>query len=107
MIVNKMEATDDDVPDFAFEPVFMLGAAMYVPHYIKKHEWVSYGGVTKTTIELITLGAKPEIKHLWKRFWTEKEIFKGRNRNCNPDELKKMLFNQRNSKGPSSKDKNK
>jgi hypothetical protein len=94
MIVNKMEVTDEAYPDYDFEPVFFLGKAMYVPHYDSKHQWVTYGGGSKTTVELITVGAKPDIKHLWKRYWTEKEIFKGRSRHCSPTELKNMLLNQ-------------
>jgi len=100
MIVNKMASTDEDYPDYEFEPFFMLGKAMYVPHYDKKHQWVSYGGEVKTTVELMTLGAKPEVKHLWKRSWTEKEIFKGRDRKCSSEELKYMLLNQHVSPAP-------
>jgi hypothetical protein len=100
MIVNKMATTDEDYPDYEFEPFFMLGKAMYVPHYDKKHQWVTYGSQVMTTIELITLGAKPDVKHLWKRHWTEKEIFKGRNRHCSPEELKGMLLNQHISAEP-------
>jgi hypothetical protein len=100
MIVNKMGSTDEDYPDYEFEPVFMLGKAMYMPHYDKKHQWVSYGGETKTTVELMTLSAKPEMKHLWKRHWTEKEIFKGRERKCSSEVLKGMLLNQHVSTEP-------
>jgi len=102
MIVNKMATTDEDYPDYVYEPIFMLGEAMYVPHYdIKhKHHWVSYGYEIKTTVELLTLGAKPEIRHLWKRSWTEKEIFKGRDRKCSSEELKYMLMNQHVSAEP-------
>ena len=109
MIVNKMGSTDEDYPDYAYEPVFMLGKAMYVPHYdIKyKHHWVSYGFEVKTTVELLTLGAKPEIKYLWKRSWTEKEIFKGRERKCSPEVLKNMLINQHVSTEPPAKGKKK
>ena len=97
MIVNKMGTMDEDYPDYAYEPVFMLGKAMYVPHYdIKyKHHWVSYGNEIKTTVELMALGAKPEIKHLWKRPWTEKEIFKKRKRECSTNELKAMLLEKK------------
>jgi len=107
MIVNKMEATDEDYPDYAYEPIFMLGKAMYVPHYDKKHQWVSYGMEIKTTIELLTLGAKPEVKHLWKRHWTEKEIFKGRDRKCLSEVLKNMLMSQHVSTEPPARGKKK
>ena len=109
MIVNKMGSTDEDYPDYAYEPIFMLGKAMYVPHYdIKyKHHWVSYGFEVKTTVELLTLGAKPEIKYLWKRSWTEKEIFKGRERKCSSEVLKNMLINQHVSTEPPAKGKKK
>ena len=107
MIVNKMGSTDEDYPDYAYEPIFMLGKAMYVPHYDKKHQWVSYGMEIKTTVELLTLGAKPEIKHLWKRSWTEKEIFKGRERKCSSEVLKNMLMNQHVSTEPPARGKKK
>jgi hypothetical protein len=102
-----MGSTDEDYPDYAYEPIFMLGKAMYVPHYDKKHQWVSYGMEIKTTVELLTLGAKPEIKHLWKRSWTEKEIFKGRERKCSSEVLKNMLMNQHVSTEPPARGKKK
>jgi hypothetical protein len=107
MIVNKMGSTDEDYPDYAYEPIFMLGNAMYVPHYDKKHQWVSYGGEVKTTVELMTLGAKPDVKHLWKRHWTEKEIFKGRERKCSSEILKNMLMSQHVSTEPPARGKKK
>lgn len=107
MVVNKMEVTDEEYSDYEFEPVFLLNKAMYLPHYGKKHQWVTYGGQIKTTIELVTLGAKVEIKYIWKRSWTEKEIFKGRSRHCSPTELKNMLLNQHISTEPPTKGKKK
>jgi hypothetical protein len=95
MIVNKLSRNDSEQPDYEFEPVFMLGNALYIPHYVDKHKWVSYGGETKTTVELMALGATPDFKHLWKRLWTEKEIFKKRKRPCSTNELKAMLLEKK------------
>ena len=82
---------DEECTDYEFEPVFHLGRALYVPHYGAPHMWVSYGGETKTTVELVSLGAKPSFQYLWKRYWTEKEIFKGHPRECSKEELLKLL----------------
>lgn len=103
MIVNKLGGKGEEYPVYAFEPVFFLDGAMYVPHYTKPHEWVTYGGGTKTTIELMTLGAEPEIQHLWARTWTEGEIFKNRERYCSSSELKDMMLNQNISAEPPAK----
>ena len=92
MIVNKMGSTDEDYPVYTYEPIFMLGNAMYVPHYVDEHKWVSYGGETKTTAELLALDAKPNFKHLWMRGWTARRIFRKRKRPCSVNELKAMLL---------------
>jgi hypothetical protein len=105
--MKETEAMDEECSDYEFEPVFLLHKAMYVPHYINKHQWVTYGGQVRTTIELLTLGAKPETKYLWRRGWTEQEIFKKRSRHCSPTELKNMLLNQHVSSEPPKKGKKK
>jgi hypothetical protein len=92
MIVQKLSKTEAERPDYELEPIFMLGNAMYVPHYVEEHKWVSYGGETKTTVELMALGAIPEFKHLWMRGWTARRIFRKRKRPCSVNELKAMLL---------------
>jgi len=92
MIVNKLSKTDLELPNYDYEPIFMLGNAMYVPHYVEEHKWVSYGGETKTTVELMALGATPDFRHLWVRGWTARRIFKKRKRPCSVNELKAMLL---------------
>jgi hypothetical protein len=103
MSVHKLSDKGDDLPIYRYEPVFMLGRAMYVPHYVKKHEWVSYGGTTKSTIELMSVGAKPHMEYLWQRSWTEQEIFKKHKRDCTPTELKNLILNQNISVAPTRK----
>jgi hypothetical protein len=58
------------------QPIFFVGQAMYVPHYLTPHLWVSYGGATLTTRNLIERNAKTGTTYLWIRPWIEK-MFKG------------------------------
>jgi hypothetical protein len=67
---------DAEVMPTDVQPIFFLGQAMYVPHYLTPHLWVSYGGATLTTRNLIERNAKTGTTYLWIRPWIEK-IFKG------------------------------
>jgi hypothetical protein len=79
--------------DYNLEPIFRIQHTeeIIVPHYVRPHEWVGLGGVTWTTEELINSRAKPEIKCLWTRPWTEHLIFKGKPRTMSPQELEILL----------------
>jgi len=74
--------------DYALEPVFRIQKTeqIIVPHYIKPHEWVGLGGQTWTTKQLLDSQAKPEIKCMWARPWTEKLIFQGKPRTIGTSE---------------------
>ena len=54
------------------QPVFFLNNAMYVPHYVTPHIWVSYGNAKLTTKNLIERNAKLGTSYLWVRPWIEK-----------------------------------
>ena len=54
------------------QPVFFIGQAMYVPHYLTPHLWVTFGGKTLTTKNLIERNAKLATSYLWVRPWVEK-----------------------------------
>jgi hypothetical protein len=79
--------------DYSLEPVFRIPNTeeIIVPHYIRPHEWVGLGGVTWTTDELLNSKAKPEIKCMWTRPWTEHVIFKGKKRTLTSKELEIIL----------------
>jgi hypothetical protein len=79
--------------DYSLEPVFRIPNTeqIIVPDYVRPHEWVGLGGVTYTTDELINSRAKPEIKCLWTRPWTEYVIFKGKGRTLSPKELEILI----------------
>jgi hypothetical protein len=68
---------DAEVMPTDVQPIFFLGQAMYVPHYLTPHLWVSYGGATLTTRNLIERNAKIGTTYLWNRPWIDK-IFKGK-----------------------------
>jgi hypothetical protein len=92
MIVQKLSKGESERPDYELEPIFMLDNAMYIPHYVDEHKWVSYGGETKTTVELLALDAELDFEHLWMRGWTERKIFRKRKRPCSVNQLKAMLL---------------
>jgi hypothetical protein len=79
--------------DYNLEPIFRIPHTeeIIVPHYVRPHEWVGLGGVTWKTEELINSKAKPEIKCIWTRPWTEHLIFKGKPRTLSPQELEIFL----------------
>jgi hypothetical protein len=79
--------------DYSLEPVFRIPHTeqIIVPHYVKPHEWVGLGGATWTTEELLNSRAKPEIKCIWTRPWTEYVIFKGKARTMSPQELEILI----------------
>ena len=73
------------------QPVFFVGDAMFVPHYVTPHLWVACGNKTLTTKNLIERNAKIGTTYLWVRPWIEKifgseEIF-----NMKESQLKKAL----------------
>lgn len=63
---------DSEILHSDVQPVFFLGHAMYVPHYVTAHLWVTYGGKTLTTKNLIERNAKATTSYLWPRHWIEK-----------------------------------
>ena len=74
------------------QPVFFLNDAMFVPHYVTPHIWVSCGNKTLTTKNLIERNAKIGTTYLWVRPWIEKifnseDIF-----NMKESQLKKALI---------------
>jgi hypothetical protein len=79
--------------DYNLEPVFRIPNTeqIIVPHYTRAHEWVALGGVIWTTEELLNSRARPEIRCIWTRFWTEHAIFKGKPRTLSPQELEIIL----------------
>jgi hypothetical protein len=68
--VYKGEDNEQLHPDV--QPVFFLGDAMYVPHYVTPHIWVSFGNAKLTTKNLIERNAKLGTSYLWVRPWIEK-----------------------------------
>jgi hypothetical protein len=68
--VYKSEENEQLYPDV--QPVFFLNDAMYVPHYVTPHIWVSYGNEKLTTKNLIERNAKLGTSYLWVRPWIEK-----------------------------------
>ena len=74
------------------QPVFFLNDAMYVPHYVTPHLWVTFGNGKLTTKNLIERNAKIGTTYLWVRPWIEKifgseDIF-----NMKESQLKKALI---------------
>lgn len=92
MGVNILEQ-NKRVTDYSLEPVFRVQRTeqIIVPHYTNPHEWVGLGGVTWTTEELLNSMAKPEIRCIWTRPWTEHLIFKGKTRTLSSTELEILL----------------
>jgi hypothetical protein len=68
---------DAEVLPTDVQPIFFVGQAMYVPHYLTAHLWVTYGGENLTTRNLIERNAKIGTTYLWNRPWIDK-IFKGK-----------------------------
>jgi hypothetical protein len=68
---------DGEVMPTDVQPVFFLGKAMYVPHFVTPHLWVTYGGATLTTKNLVERNANIGTTYLWIRPWIEK-MFKGK-----------------------------
>ena len=68
--VYKGEDNEQLYPDV--QPVFFLADAMFVPHYVTPHIWVTYGGKTLTTKNLFERNAKIGTTYLWVRPWIEK-----------------------------------
>jgi hypothetical protein len=79
--------------DYNLEPIFRIPNTeqIIVPHYINPHEWVGLGGEVWLTEELLNSRAKPEIKCIWTRQWTEHVIFKGKGRTLTPSELETLI----------------
>ena len=68
--VYKADDAEIAFPDV--QPVFFLGHAMFVPHYVTPHIWVTHGNKTLTTKNLIERNAKAGTSYLWVRPWIEK-----------------------------------
>jgi len=68
--VYKGEDNEQLYPDV--QPVFFLGDAMYVPHYVTPHLWVTFGNGKLTTKNLIERNANIGTTYLWVRPWIEK-----------------------------------
>jgi hypothetical protein len=68
--VYKGEDNEQLYPDV--QPVFFLGGAMYVPHYVTPHLWVTFNNGKLTTKNLIERNAKIGTTYLWVRPWIEK-----------------------------------
>jgi hypothetical protein len=92
MKLNIMEQ-NKRFSDYNLEPIFRIPNTeqIFVPHYVKPHEWVGLGGSIYTTEELVNSKAKPEVKCLWSRIWTEQLIFKGKPRTLSGKELEILL----------------
>ena len=88
--VYKADESEIGFPDI--QPVFFLGQAMFVPHYLTPHLWVSYGNVKLTTKNLIERNAQAGTSYLWVRPWIEK-IFKDKDIfTMNESQLKEALI---------------
>lgn len=66
--VSKMEVTA--------ARVFVLDGITYLPHYSDANRYVGPGygrnnTVTYNALELVVLGAKPEVMPLWPRSWNK------------------------------------
>lgn len=68
---------DGEVLPTDVQPVFFLGKAMYVPHFVTPHIWVTFGGATLTTKNLLERNSNIGTAYLWVRPWIEK-MFKGK-----------------------------
>ena len=68
---------DAEVMPTDVQPVFFLGKAMYVPHFVTPHIWVTFGGTTLTTKNLLERNSNIGTAYLWVRPWIEK-MFKGK-----------------------------
>ena len=68
--VYKGEDGEQLHPDV--QPVFFLNDAMFVPHYVTPHLWISYGNKPLTTKNLLERNAKLGTTYLWVRPWIEK-----------------------------------
>lgn len=68
--VYKADDAEISFPDV--QPIFFLSGAMFVPHYVTPHLWVSYGNKTLTTKNLIERNAQAATSYLWVRPWIEK-----------------------------------
>jgi hypothetical protein len=92
MKLNIMEQ-NKRFSDYNLEPVFRIPRTeqFIVPHYINPHQWVGLGGATWTTAELIESKAKPEIRCIWARPWTEFVFFKGKPRTLAISELEVLI----------------
>jgi hypothetical protein len=88
-----MKADEAMMNDFAFEPVWTLQENIYfIPHYVEPHTWVTLGGETATTDELLKSKAFIQTKYLWKRRWVEEYIYQGRSRIMSPEDLRLILL---------------
>lgn len=59
--------------DRVMQPTLWVGAVPFLPHYSKKHLWVSPGRgehTIKTTTQLKQLDARLQMMPLWPRHWT-------------------------------------
>lgn len=78
--------------DFAFEPVWTFQENIYwIPHYVEPHTWVTLGGETATTDQLVQSRAFLQTKYLWRRRWVEEYIYQGRSRIMSPQDLRLIL----------------
>lgn len=68
-----MKQETNPIAERELQPMLWVGKVPFVPHYSKRHLWVSPGRgmhTIKTTTELMELGAKVDMKPLWIRSWT-------------------------------------
>jgi len=87
--------------DYSLEPVFKIPNTeqIIVPSYttnwinekLKDALWYGLGGVAYTTEELLNSRAKPQVRAMWTRLWTEHLIFKGSTRVLSSQELEILL----------------
>lgn len=91
---RKLDPSDEVFTDYEFEPVFKIGLALYVPHYVTPGVWVGVGNVMKKTSELLAMQAVPEVRYMWRRIWTP-GIFKDNSRHVSREDLKQLIAKYR------------
>ncbi len=68
-----MKQETNPIAERDLQPMLWVGKVPFVPHYTKRHLWVSPGRgmhTIKTTTQLMELGAKLDMQMLWPRHWT-------------------------------------
>jgi len=66
-----MRQSQHDILGCVLQPVFTLGQATYIPHYLHRETWVGLGGEELMTSQLSALGARLDYMNLWERPWTK------------------------------------